>query len=132
MKSAILNVVVNIVAFTALLFALYLLLKGHIAPGGGFAAGLVMSAALWLRTLTFGFNNTQRFFRYLKPAIPIGLLLALSSGAPAVYFEDPFLTHYHYVISDSFVLSTTLIFDIGVFFVVLGVIASTISSLIEV
>src|SRR5512132_55642 len=76
------------------LFAVYLLLRGHDAPGGGFIAGLVTSAAVIARSLAFGLEPTRRAFRRLvRPAIWAGLLLAAMTGLAALAQGRAFLTH---------------------------------------
>ena len=47
-----------------LLFGIYIVLNGHLSPGGGFSGGAVMGAGLILYLTAFGFEKTKRFFTY--------------------------------------------------------------------
>jgi len=119
-----------------LLLAVYLLLRGHDAPGGGFIAGLVTSAAVITRSLSFGFERTRRALQPLvRPATGAGLLLAVTTGLAAVARGRPFLTHDQITISLSassrLHLSTTLLFDAGVYLVVVGATVTLLDAFIE-
>ena len=64
-----------------LLFALFLLLRGHNAPGGGFVGGLVVAAAFVLHSIAFGIAASRRAL-LVDPStlLSVGLLVALVSG----------------------------------------------------
>jgi len=119
-----------------LLFALFLLLRGHNEPGGGFVGGLVVSAAFILYAIAYGGNAGRRAllvdpFRLLG----IGLLVALGSGIPALVRGRPFLTAMWTTVGiDGFVVAvgTPLIFDVGVFLVVIGVVLTIVFTLADV
>jgi multicomponent Na+:H+ antiporter subunit B len=104
-----------------LLFGIFLLLRGHNAPGGGFAGGLVVAAAYSLNSFAFGIAAARRAL-IVDPArlIGVGLLLALGSGLLPVLVAEPFLTAKWFV--PALGLGTPLIFDVGVFCVVIGVV----------
>ena len=76
-----------------LLFSVFLLLRGHNEPGGGFVGGLVVAAAFALYAFAFGIGRARRAL-LVDPLtlIGAGLLLALASGVPAVLRGQPFLT----------------------------------------
>lgn len=121
---------------TTLLFAAYLLWRGHHLPGGGFIAGLVVGAALVVHGLAFGGAATRaRFSAWLTPAAPLGLAIALASGLPAVLAGRPYLTHFHGAVPvpghGPVAVSTALVFDLGVFLVVVGVTAALLAALAE-
>jgi multicomponent Na+:H+ antiporter subunit A len=115
-----------------LLLAGFLLLRGHNAPGGGFIAGLVASGAIVLSVLAWGTASTRR----LLPVAPEGLLLlglvvALASGLLAALASAPLLTGLWASIDlpaglGPLKLGTPLLFDIGVFLLVLGFAVSVI------
>lgn len=118
------------------LFAIYLLLRGHNEPGGGFIAGLVTASATVLVALAFGGNwARERLAPIIRPAFALGLLIAALSGMFAMLLGAPFLTHYHIYLPVPGVgdvhLSTTLAFDIGVYLVVVASTAITISVFAE-
>ena len=109
----------------ALLLAVFLLLRGHHAPGGGFVAGLVAGAALVLQQLAHGRSWTQQ--RLPLPArsmIGIGLLLSLGTGVAGLAFGGPFLTSAIWQgwlpILGELTLTSTLAFDTGVLLIVCG------------
>jgi multicomponent Na+:H+ antiporter subunit A len=113
-----------------LLFAVFLLLRGHNQPGGGFVGGLVAAAAFALYTIAFGVQRARQAL-LLKPLtlLGTGLLIALVSGLPAVVRGQPFLTASW--TSGSVAVGTPVLFDVGVFLVVAGVVLMMIFSLAE-
>ena len=76
-----------------LLFSVFLLLRGHNEPGGGFVGGLVAAAAFALYAIAFGVRRARQAL-LVKPMtlLGAGLLIALFSGLPAVLRRQPFLT----------------------------------------
>lgn len=107
------------------LFALFLLLRGHDLPGGGFAAGLAMSVAVILQYMAGGTRWAEARLR-VRPLrwIGAGLLLAGGTGAAALLFGRPFLTSYfsYWEVPGigAVPLASALIFDLGVFLLVVG------------
>lgn len=108
-----------------MLFSLFLLFRGHNFPGGGFIGGLIGAGAFALYAIAFGPRATKRALR-LQPCslIAIGLAVALGSGLPSLLRGTPFLTS---VWTDVHIgrhtahVGSPLIFDIGVYLVVIGV-----------
>ena len=113
-----------------LLFSVFLLLRGHNEPGGGFVGGLVAAAAFALYAIAFGVKQARQAL-LVKPMTLLGggLLLALVSGLPAVLRGQPFLTALW--VPGSLPLGTPALFDVGVFLVVAGVVLMMIFSLAE-
>jgi multicomponent Na+:H+ antiporter subunit A len=113
-----------------LLFAVFLLLRGHNEPGGGFVGGLVAAAAFALYTIAYGVERTRRAL-LVRPLtlLGTGLLVALTSGLPAVLRGQPFLTAQWSL--GAVAAGTPMVFDIGVFLVVTGVVLMMIFSLAE-
>ena len=109
------------------LFSIFLLLRGHNEPGGGFAGGLVAAAAFVLLSIASGVAQARRAL-HLDPRslIGAGLLLMLLAGVVApVFYGEPFLTAYWWPVSlgeVGFSLGTPLVFDIGVYLAVAGTI----------
>ncbi|MBB4131369.1 monovalent cation/H+ antiporter subunit A [Xanthomonas sp. 3075] len=105
--------------------SLFLFLRGHNAPGGGFIAGLVLAVPLLMQYVIQGTASVEsRFgFDYIR-LIGIGLLCALVSGAGSLLFGLPFLTSGHLEIPlpllGELELASALGFDIGVYLVVFG------------
>lgn len=113
-----------------LLFALFLLLRGHNDPGGGFVGGLVVASAFALHAVAFGVAESRRAL-LVEPStlLGAGLLVALSSGLPAVLLGQSFLTAQWTDVGMP--LGTPLVFDVGVFLVVIGVVLVMMFSLAE-
>lgn len=107
-----------------LLFSVFLLLRGHYYPGGGFVGGLVASIAFVLHGLAFKMQNTLRLMRFHPfRFIPIGLAVAFASGLLPLFFGKPILTGL-WIKEPLPILGnvgTALFFDIGVYLVVIGV-----------
>ncbi|MCL4781437.1 MAG: Na+/H+ antiporter subunit B [Bryobacterales bacterium] len=121
MTSLILRTATRVLMPLLLLYGLFLLLRGHNAPGGGFAGGLVVAAAYSLNAFAFGIPAARRAL-LVDPTrlIGTGLLLALLSGALPVLFGKAFLTALWP--APALGLGSPLIFDVGVFCVVIGVV----------
>jgi multicomponent Na+:H+ antiporter subunit B len=117
-----------------LLFSVFILLRGHYLPGGGFVGGLIASIAFVLHALANGTDSTKQLLGghpgYL---IPIGFTTALLSAIMPLIFGKPLLTGLWYnepvpIIGS---LGSALFFDIGVYLVVIGVVLTVILSLTE-
>lgn len=110
-----------------LLLALFLLLRGHNFPGGGFIAGLVVAAALQLQMLSRGDTFVRHMVGpYLQPLTGLGLLLAAVAAVIGVV-QGSFFTGVWWELAVGALyleLSTPLLFDIGVFLVVAAVVTS--------
>lgn len=119
-----------------LLFSLFLLLRGHNEPGGGFAGGLVAASAFVLLSVASGVAVAKRALRVdPRSLVGVGLLLMLASGmiAPLLYAE-PYLTSHWWTfpVGDYEVaLGTPLLFDIGVYLAVAGTVLLIVFSLEE-
>ncbi|WP_342641084.1 monovalent cation/H+ antiporter subunit A [Rhodoligotrophos ferricapiens] len=105
--------------------ALYLLLRGHDMPGGGFVAGLTMAVAFILQYIAGGTRWVETRLRVLPVRwIAAGLLLACFTGAAAWLFGYPFLTSYftygNLGLLGKVPLASAMAFDIGVFALVVG------------
>ncbi|EQA97668.1 monovalent cation/H+ antiporter subunit A [Sphingobium baderi] len=105
--------------------ALYLLVRGHDLPGGGFAGGITASIAIILLYMAGGTRSVEARL-HIQPVrwISAGLLCAAATGAAAWFFGYPFLSsHFRYLdlpIIGQVPIASALLFDIGVFAVVVG------------
>ena len=109
----------------AVLVSVYLLLRGHNLPGGGFIAGLVTAVALILQYIAHGVKWTQARMRWdIHILIGCGVLLAALTGLGSWVFGRPFLTsafgHFEWPLVGEFELATAMLFDLGVYFTVVG------------
>lgn len=110
------------------LFSIFVLLRGHNEPGGGFIGGLIAASAIAIYGIAYGVTAVRRAL-YIDPnaLAGVGVLMAALAGLAAGLAGKPFLTGLWYIahIGDVEVaLSTVLVFDIGVYFVVVGSVAS--------
>jgi multicomponent K+:H+ antiporter subunit A len=110
----------------ALLVAIFVLLRGHNLPGGGFIAGLITAIALITQYLANGIAWTgSRMSARLNPMIGIGLLIATATGLASWVFGYPFLTstftYLHWPLVGKFEVASAMLFDLGVYLVVVGV-----------
>lgn len=126
MSSLILQTAARSLVALMLLFSIFLLLRGHDEPGGGFIGGLVAAAAFTLYAIAFDVSSARQILR-INPQtlIAYGLLFATLAGIFAMLTGAEFLTSlWTTPVVPGFGelhLGTTLIFDIGVFLVVLGI-----------
>jgi multicomponent K+:H+ antiporter subunit A len=108
-----------------LVVAVYLLLRGHDLPGGGFSAGMVVAIAVLAQYRVGGAAWTEHHIR-LRPVVWMGagLMVAALAGAGALAFGRPFLTTYFdyavLPVVGRVPLASALVFDIGVFMLVVG------------
>jgi multicomponent Na+:H+ antiporter subunit B len=119
-----------------LLFALFLLLRGHNEPGGGFVGGLVVAAAFVLYAIAYGVDAGRRAL-LVEPStlLGIGLLVALASGIPGALLGRSFLTAMWTKVGLEpavFDVGTPLVFDVGVFLAVIGVVLTIVFTLADV
>jgi multicomponent K+:H+ antiporter subunit A len=110
----------------ALMVAVFILLRGHNLPGGGFIAGLIIAVALVMQYLANGIAWTRtRLSGELHPLIGLGLLTATATGLGSWYFGYPFLTsthgHLHLPVLGDLELASAMLFDLGVMMVVIGI-----------
>ena len=109
----------------ALLVAVFILLRGHNQPGGGFIAGLIAVVAIILQYLANGTHWMHQRFKYeVSPLLAWGLGIATLTGVASGLFSHPFLTstfsHVHIPLIGEIELASAMAFDLGVFLVVLG------------
>jgi len=109
----------------ALLMSMFVLLRGHDLPGGGFAAGLLTAIALAVQTMASGAEWTrQRLRTDFVRWIVIGFTIVLSTGLGSLAVGRPFLTSSYQAVQLPVIgkipLGSALLFDIGVYVVVVG------------
>jgi multicomponent K+:H+ antiporter subunit A len=114
------------VMFTAILvLAVYLLLRGHNLPGGGFVAGITLAVGVILQYMAASTRWAEDRLA-IRPVrwIAVGLLLAAATGAGSLVFGRPFLTshvaHFELPLIGALHVPSALFFDVGVFSLVVG------------
>ncbi len=136
MGSLILRTAARFLLPLLLLFSLFVLLRGHDEPGGGFIAGLIAAVAFALYLFAFDAART-RLLLGVDPRLlfGLGLLSAVISGIPAVFLGQAFFTALWLPLDvpgfGEVKLSTPLLFDIGVYLVVLGAVMTIVLALDE-
>ncbi|MGG2056193.1 Na(+)/H(+) antiporter subunit B [Lysinibacillus pakistanensis] len=126
----------KIVFFIIFFFSIHIFLAGHYTPGGGFVGGLLTSSAIVLLVLAFDLNTVRHVlpinYTYLTA---IGLLLALATAAFPMFVGKPFFTHFFDYFNLPLLgkqsLHTAMLFDSGVYLVVVGVTMTIIQTIGE-
>ena len=121
----------------ALTVGVYILLRGHNMPGGGFIAGLIIGVALIMQYMASGYAWADRQMRVDYHAlIGLGVLVAGVTGIGAWFGDLPFLTsgydYFHLPLVGEVELATAMAFDLGVFLTVVGVVMLTLANLSRV
>lgn len=117
-----------------LVFSIFMLLRGHNQPGGGFIAGLITAGAIALYLFAFDLERTKELVR-LEPQTlwGLGLLFCATSTLPSVFMGYPLMTSIWWEpvvpIFGTVQLSTPLIFDTGVYLAVIGTVFAIVSGL---
>lgn len=118
----------------ALMVGVYIFLRGHNEPGGGFVAGLVVAIALLMQYMASGFAWAQERQKIsYHSLIGFGVVIAGLTGAGSWLSGSPFLTsaftYVHLPPIEEFELATAALFDLGVFLTVLGAVMLMLYSL---
>lgn len=128
MNTLIFRTIAPLLVVVMIVFSLFVMLRGHNEPGGGFIGGLIAASAMAI----YGMAAGPAAVRKALKADPItfagfGVVLAGISGLLSMAFDVPFLTGLWQTLQlgDAEVpLSTPMFFDIGVYFVVFGTISA--------
>ena len=142
MTTPILQAAARILVSLLLLFSLFMLLRGHNAPGGGFIGGLIAAAAFALLAASHGVAEARRALR-VEPStvLAAGVAVALIAGiAPLLAGEPPVAARWAFIGGgeaeaggkpSGLAVSTVLLFDLGVWLVVLGSVLALVFALEE-
>lgn len=112
-----------------LVVSLYIFLRGHNLPGGGFIAGLITALALIIQYMALGQDHAEQLLkaksgRLYEIWIGTGLVIAGLTGLGAWFWGRPFLTSAHFYVSPPILgemhLATAALFDVGVYITVVG------------
>ncbi len=133
-ESMIFEQVTRMIFHITLLVSLYVMLRGHNAPGGGFAGGLIAGAAFVFRILAGG-RNGRIDVGGVSPVslIAVGMTLAIGSGFAALLTGNQFLetaiVHVPVPVVGDVKLVSAAVFDLGVYVLVIGVVVIVLSNL---
>lgn len=136
MSTLILRATTRVLTPIMVVLSLYLLMRGHDAPGGGFIAALVAGAAVVLQYLANGLQGVRRFLPVEVGTLTgIGLLLAVGFGLAGLVLGVTFLEGALWKLDVPVVgevkVAASLSFDIGVYLIVLSVVVAIVRYLGE-
>lgn len=128
MNTIIFRTIAPLIVAIMLVFSVYVCLRGHNEPGGGFIGGLIAASAIAIFGMSSGVERVRAAIRVDPMAIAgFGVFIAALSGLLSLFTGSPFMTSiWLYVDIGETVLplSTPMVFDIGVYFVVFGTISA--------
>jgi multicomponent Na+:H+ antiporter subunit B len=119
-----------------LMFSVFLLLRGHNEPGGGFIGGLVAASAIVLNLFAMEIKSAKAVL-WVDPrhVLGIGMTLAVLSAVPAAFMGQAFFTAQWLTLDipamGELKVGTVLLFDIGVYLVVIGAVLTIMLSVAE-
>jgi multicomponent Na+:H+ antiporter subunit B len=128
MNTLIFRTLAPVITVTMIVFSIFVMLRGHNEPGGGFIGGLIGASAIAIYGIAAG-PAAVRVAMRVDPLViaGFGVLLAGLSGMVSLVYGLPYLTGIwtHLQLGEAgAALSTPMIFDIGVYFVVFGTISA--------
>lgn len=128
MNTLIFRTIAPLIVVVMLIFSVFITLRGHNEPGGGFIGGLIAASAISIYGMAAGPAATRRAMKVDPLNIAgAGVVLSSLSGLLSMIYNVPFLTGLWaelHLGSTEVSLSTPLFFDLGVYFVVLGTISA--------
>lgn len=128
MNTIIFRTVAPLIVAIMLVFSVYICLRGHNEPGGGFIGGLIAASAIAILGMSGGAEATRQALRLDPLSIAgFGVFIAALSGLLSLFTGSPFMTSiwlYLELGETTVPLSTPMMFDIGVYFVVFGTISA--------
>ena len=130
-------VVTRVLLPLAMTVGVFIFLRGHNQPGGGFIAGLVIAIALLMQAMASGYVWTAERLRLnAHTMLGLGVLLAGLTGLGSLLFGRPFLTstfgYVHLPIVGEFEVASAMAFDAGVFFAVVGTVLLSLAQISRV
>jgi multicomponent K+:H+ antiporter subunit A len=133
-ESLLLTVLTRRLLPLALLVSVYLLLRGHNLPGGGFIAGLVTGTAILTQYLAHGNDWVEaRLPPHYTSVAATGIGIAALTGLAALAFGAPFLTstfgYLTWPVVGKFEVASAMVFDVGVYLAVVGVVLSILATI---
>ena len=132
----ILQTAAKVLVFIILTFSIYVLFAGHNQPGGGFVGGLATASAFVLLYIAFDAETVREILPIdYKLLGALGILIAVLTGTASLLADVPFLTHgateMHLPLLGNTKVGSALIFDVGVYFAVIGTTMTIITNISE-
>ena len=136
MNSLILQTTMRMLLPILLLYSLFLFFRGHNYAGGGFVGGLIAGGAFALYALAYDVHALKELIRVEpKTLLAWGLIFAFGAGLIPVFMGLPFLTgewtRFSFPRLDELHLGTPLLFELGVYLVVIGSTLTILMNLME-
>lgn len=126
MNSVLISISSRHISPLLIVLSLIVLYRGHNLPGGGFIGGLIAASAILLLAIADGWNQTERRL-FIQPLwlMIIGIAMAAASGffglfTGGVFMQGLWLPPFDLPLLGKVKLGTPLLFDIGVYFTVIG------------
>lgn len=124
-NDVILQTATQFIFFVIFLFSIHIFFAGHYTPGGGFVGGLLTTGAIVLLLLAFDLKTVKKALPFnFTIMTAIGLVLAIGTASFPIFFNEPFFTHafgdFVLPLFGETSLHTAMIFDAGVYLVVVG------------
>lgn len=128
MNSLIFRTIAPLLVVVMLVFSVFVMLRGHNEPGGGFIGGLIAASAVAIYGMAAGPAAVRAALKVDPLAVAgLGVVVAGLSGLLSLAYDVPFLTGlwgFFHLWGTDVALSTPMTFDIGVYLVVLGTISA--------
>lgn len=128
MRTIIFRTIAPYLSALMILFSIFVLLRGHNEPGGGFIGGLIAASALAIYGIACGVTAVRRAIRVHPMGLAaFGLFLGTLAGLPSLFMKQAYMTTQYKAVQflgTELHLMTPMIFDFGVYFVVVGAISS--------
>lgn len=128
MNSVIFRTIAPLIVAVMVVFSIFVLLRGHNEPGGGFIGGLIAASAIVIYGMASGASEVRRALKVDPLGLAgFGVFIAGLSGLLSLFVGAPFLTGLwttFHLKEGSISVSTPMLFDIGVYFVVFGTITA--------
>ncbi|GAB4514711.1 MAG: Na+/H+ antiporter subunit B [Roseibium sp.] len=128
MRTIIFRTIAPYLSALMVLFSIFVLLRGHNEPGGGFIGGLIAASALAIFGIACGVASVRRAMVFHPMGVAgFGLFIAALAGILSLFKDQAFMTSQwliFHLFGVEVALSTPLVFDIGVYLVVVGAIGS--------
>ena len=128
MNTIIFRTAAPLLVATMLVFSVYVCLRGHNEPGGGFIGGLIAASSIAILGMASGAKKAREALKLDPLSIAgVGVFIAALSGVASLFIDAPFMTSIwlYLELGDTTVpLSTPMVFDIGVYLVVFGTLSA--------
>lgn len=128
MNTVIFRTIAPVIVAIMVVFSVYILLRGHNEPGGGFIGGLIAASAIAILGMSSSVWAVRRALKFDPLAYAgFGVFIAGLSGLASLFIDAPFMTSIWFYVElgdTELALSTPMLFDIGVYFVVFGTLSA--------